>query len=138
MLPHSGLADRWVVSSDSFQCWIQTIGPLARSTRDLSLLLQVMSGPDEFDSHAVPFARPTPADGVDPRHLVCAYFDGDGDTPVRADIRAVVTEAAQALRSRGLSVSSVRPPLVDAALDVFHALRDADGLADHRRVAAQC
>jgi Asp-tRNA(Asn)/Glu-tRNA(Gln) amidotransferase A subunit family amidase len=137
VLPHSGLADRWAVNSNSFQCWIQTIGPLVRSARDLSLLLQVMSGPDAFDSHAVPVTLPDKHYAA-ARELACAYFDGDAEDSVRADVRAAVSDAALALRSAGVSVTRNRPPFLEAALDVFHALREADGLEDHRRVAAMC
>ncbi len=134
VLPHSGLADRWVVSSESFQCSIQAIGPLARSVRDLSLLLDVMSGPDGLDGQALPVAR-LDLDAIDAHGLACAYFEGDDRIPVRADIRWAVTQAARVLESDGLTITRLRPPALEPALEVFHALRQADGLADHRAVA---
>jgi Asp-tRNA(Asn)/Glu-tRNA(Gln) amidotransferase A subunit family amidase len=96
-----------------------------------------MSGPDEFDAHAFPVTS-LEEQTIDARQLACAFFDGDADAAVRADIAAAVSDAARALSSSGLAVTRKRPPSFGAALEVFHALREADGLADHRRVAAEC
>lgn len=136
VLPHSGVADRNALNSSSFQCWIQTIGPLARSTRDLAVLLDVMSGPDEFDPHALKCGAVIP-ERVDVTQLACAWIDlaDDAGCSTRTDIRRAVADAARVLREHGMQVESHHPPEFERALSVYEAQRAADGLTDHLRVA---
>jgi Asp-tRNA(Asn)/Glu-tRNA(Gln) amidotransferase A subunit family amidase len=130
VLPHTGATDNRTLNSASFQCWIQTIGPIARSAEDLTMLVQVMQGPDGFDSHTVPSADVLPAD-VDLHQLAYAWFDGDGTVEVRADVRSTVARAAGALRSRGLTVEALRPAGFERAAQACESLREAEGLPDH-------
>lgn len=134
VLPHSGLADApEPPDSTSFQCWIQTLGVIARSASDLTLLLNIMRGPDGRDSHAVPSSLISTA-GVALTELRCAWFDDDGSGAVRADVRAAVRAASEALQARSMSVSPLRPPGFDRAVAAYELLRSAQGLPDHAAV----
>jgi Asp-tRNA(Asn)/Glu-tRNA(Gln) amidotransferase A subunit family amidase len=134
VLPHSGIGQRKAVNSSSFQCWIQTIGPLARSAHDLALLVDVMSGPDANDAHTLACSAVSPCE-FDVRELACAWLDSAAALPVRADIAGAVADAATALRDRGVRVEAISPPGFERAITVYEHQRAADGLRDHLAVA---
>jgi Asp-tRNA(Asn)/Glu-tRNA(Gln) amidotransferase A subunit family amidase len=129
-LPLSGPGDLPPPNSSSIQVWLQTIAPLARSAGDLALLTRTMAGPDGLDAHAVPVELGDPAT-IDIRDLPCAWCDGDGTVPVRADVRAAVAAAGAALERRGVRVINERPTALDRAEEAYGALRAAEGLPDH-------
>jgi Asp-tRNA(Asn)/Glu-tRNA(Gln) amidotransferase A subunit family amidase len=136
VLPHSGLAAYPEPPSSSlFQCWIQTIGPIARSAADLVLLVSAMKGPDGIDSHAVRSGPIEPAI-VDIRRLRCAWLGANDTGPVQADVRGAIRTAVDALRRRGLMVQACEPPGFADAAPAFERIRSLDGLPDHARVAA--
>ena len=120
-------------NSASMQARLQTIAPIARSIRDLWVLLRVMAGPDGVDGNAVPIPLGSPA-GQSTADVGVAWCDGDGSYPVRADVVKVVERAAEALADRGARVINRRPPGLDEAESVYRALRNLDGLADHKRL----
>jgi Asp-tRNA(Asn)/Glu-tRNA(Gln) amidotransferase A subunit family amidase len=129
-LPYSADGDLPPPNSVSLQAWLQTIAPLARSIGDLAMLVRAMAGPDQLDSHAVPFDLADP-EQVDVRGLGCAWFDGDGTVPVRSDVRAAVATAAAALAGAGVRVVNERPPGFEEGEDAYAAMRAAEGLPDH-------
>jgi Asp-tRNA(Asn)/Glu-tRNA(Gln) amidotransferase A subunit family amidase len=134
-LPYSTEGDLPPPNSLSLQNWLQTMGPLARSAKDLAMLVRVMAGPDNLDSHAVPVDLGDP-DSVNIAHLSVAWFDEDGTIPVRSDVKATVADAASALSQRGLEVVNERPPGFDEGEAAYSALRAAEGLPDHRTMVA--
>jgi Asp-tRNA(Asn)/Glu-tRNA(Gln) amidotransferase A subunit family amidase len=120
-------------NSLSVQGQQQLISPIARTVDDLLFLLRAMAGPDGRDVYAFPFTIADPA-AVDMASLRCAWFDGEGGTPVRADIVEVVASAARTLEEAGLPVVNRRPTGFESAEAIFAALRSADGVPDHLRV----
>jgi Asp-tRNA(Asn)/Glu-tRNA(Gln) amidotransferase A subunit family amidase len=134
-LPHSGLTDSQAPNAASLQCWIQTIGALARSAGDLAVLVDVMQGADAADAHSVQAGLIAPS-AVDVTALRCAWFDGDGTVSVRPDLVAAVQEAAAVLASRGLTVAAERPPGFERLGQAMEGLRAAEGLPDHRALVA--
>lgn len=97
------------------------VGPMARTVRDLEILLEVMAGPDVGDvgSAPVPFRR---VGEEEVRRLRIGYFEDDGVTPVTPEIRAAVRAAAKALEQQGLEVESFRPDGLDHARQLWWML----------------
>ncbi len=94
------------------------VGPMARTVSDLTLLFQVMTGPDDGD----PNAAPVPIRPIEPGRLEktrIGYFEDDGRIPVRSEIRAAVRSAAEALKSTGLEVVPFRPAGLERARQLW-------------------
>jgi Asp-tRNA(Asn)/Glu-tRNA(Gln) amidotransferase A subunit family amidase len=103
------------------------VGPMARTVADLSLLFDVIAGPDNGD----PNAAPVPRRSFDREELLrtrIGYFDDDGRVPVTAETRAAIQRTVQALRDQGFVVDRFVPEGLDEALRLWHALF-IDGVA---------
>ena len=88
-----------------------TSGPMARTVRDVALLLSVMAGPDDRDPQSLPatgedFARA--ADGGI-AGLRVAWSPDLGYAPVDPEVRALTTAAARAFTELGCSVDEAHP-----------------------------
>jgi Asp-tRNA(Asn)/Glu-tRNA(Gln) amidotransferase A subunit family amidase len=94
------------------------VGPMARTVADLKLFFEVMQGPDIGD----PSAAPVPVLWLLPDNLKkvqIGYFEDDGRTPVTAETRAAVKEAAAILRDRGFTVEPFRPEGLEKARELW-------------------
>lgn len=89
---------------------LQTAGFLARSVKDLRLLLNVTSG----------YRREASS------RLGCAWFVDDVDE----DVARTVADAAKVLQESGLPVTAVEPFDVQGASQLLAELRDAEGLPE--------
>ncbi|HEX6448304.1 MAG TPA: amidase [Trebonia sp.] len=109
------------------------VGPIGRSTADLALLLEVLSGPDLAD----PFVPPVPlrpyADAPETiAGLRVGWYVDDGvASPVPA-VRDGVRLAATALADAGARVEETTPPDVGTATELFFRATAADGGAGIR------
>jgi fatty acid amide hydrolase len=103
-------------------------GPLARSTADLLLAMQVLAAPgqDYFDPSIPPVPWRDPAE-ILVSGLKIAFYTDDGAFPPSPAIRRVVREAAEALRTRGATVEEWTPPDVGTLISRFFSLVTADG-----------
>ncbi len=97
------------------------VGPMARTVRDLEVLLEVMAGPDDGDvcSAPVPFRRAS-EDKV--RRLRIGYFEDDGVTAVTPETQAAVRAAAKALEQQGLEVEPFHPEGLEHARQIWWTL----------------
>jgi amidase len=94
---------------------LSVIGPMARSAADLSLLLDVMAGPDPLEAgKAYSLALPAPRHGAlkDFRVLL---IDSDPILPTDAAVRASVDRLAANLGKAGVKVERSSPLLPDFA-----------------------
>jgi Asp-tRNA(Asn)/Glu-tRNA(Gln) amidotransferase A subunit family amidase len=94
---------------------LSLIGPVARQTSDLRLVLEVMGV--------------RPADSLPAR---CIWARDEGTLPVRADAAAAVERAAEALAGAGLEVEERRPDGLEEAEALYSRWRMTDDLADLR------
>jgi len=111
------------------------VGAMARTIADLTLLFEVIAGPDNGD----PNAAPVPLRGFDRTTLLqtrIGYFEDDGRVPVTEDTRIAVQRTVQALRDQGFTVEPLVPEHLDEALRLWHALF-VDGVAMVLRQAYQ-
>jgi len=94
------------------------VGPMARTVADLKLLFEVMQGPDVGDTNAAPVPVRWP-DEDEVRTLRVGYFEDDGRTPVTAETRAAVRNAAEALRDTGFQVEPFQPEGLEEARQLW-------------------
>lgn len=100
---------------------IGLIGPMARSAADLQLLLEVASGPEYRDPSSAP-VEAAPPTGERLERVRIGWFEGDGVTPVSAEIRAAVRTAAERLAGRGFRVEGFDPPDFGPVLECWRIL----------------
>lgn len=84
------------------------VGPMARTVRDLELLLEVMAGPDDGDVCSAPVVHRRVSQS-EARRIRVGYFEDDGAAPVTPETRAAVRRAAEALQQQGFEVARFRP-----------------------------
>jgi amidase len=94
---------------------LAVIGPMARSAADLSLLLDVMAGPDPIES-GIAYRLDLPA----PRHVALKDFrilliDSDPLLPTDKDVRGAIEKLADNLGKAGVTVTRQSPLLPDFA-----------------------
>ncbi|MGH9395909.1 MAG: amidase [Terriglobia bacterium] len=87
---------------------IGVVGPMARTVRDLEVMLEVMAGPDNGDpsSAPVPVRWRSEAEIRDQR---IGWFEEDDSVPVTPETRAAVRWVAESLRLDGFAVSPFKP-----------------------------
>lgn len=117
------------------------VGPMARSVEDAALMLDIMARPDPMDWQSLPVPDRSYVDSLtcDVRDLRIAFSPDLGFAGTKADIAAMVVEAAGVLGDLGAQVEEVAPPFEDP-LQMFNVLwyagaaqairgRDADALS---------
>ena len=109
-------------------------GPMARSVRDLRLLLHALSPIHQavFDPKVPPLSF---KDSVpDLSTLRIGYYETDGFMQPSAAICRAVREAKEALQNAGATLVSYAPPNVEALLELHFAALSADGVKSLLRV----
>ena len=124
--PTSGRVPRTghIVSFEGVLQSLTQLGPMARTVDDLSLILQVIAGPDGID----PFVADRPLDDpgrVALGELRVAFYTDNGIATPTPEISAMVRDTARALRDIGARVSEARPPGVDSD-ELFGRLVNGD------------
>ncbi len=104
----------------------QTIGPLARTVDDLTLLLGIIAGPDWQDPTIVPMPRANP-DAVDLSTLRVAFYTDNGTTTPTAEIMQTVKDVAKSLERHTAVVEENRPARLEETWDLWTSLNVADG-----------
>lgn len=94
--------------------YLGVVGPMARTVRDVSLLFEIIAGPDSGD----PSSAPVPLPHLAPEQihsLRIGYFEADDSVPVTPEVAAAVRTAAEALRARMFHVEQWQPENLDRA-----------------------
>ena len=131
--PTYGRISRWglVAYASSFDC----IGPIANTVDDAALLLEIMAGPDEFDStvshQAVPaYMQTTLPDAP----LRIAYLrDGVVSTGVDTSIREATQRRIDDLTAAGHTVEPVDISLLAYLLPTYYILTTAEASSNLSR-----
>ena len=132
--PTYGRVSRWglVAYASSFDC----IGPIAHTPTDAALLLEVMAGPDDFDStvSAQPvdaYATPN-VPGTEPIRI--AYLtDGLDPNGVAPAVRQATQRAIDRLRAAGYVVEPVTLSLLKHLLPTYYVLTTAEASSNLSR-----
>jgi amidase len=94
--------------------FLGSIGPMARTVGDLSLLFQMLAGQDPTDASGAPVThRAISLDEA--KQTPIGWFEDDGLVPVTAETRAAVEAAVRALEKQGFTVQRFRPQALEAA-----------------------
>jgi amidase len=119
------------------QADLAVVGPLARSTDDLALALDVLAGPDRWATPAWRLELPPPR-ARDLSELRLAAWIDDEFAPVDRDTRASLHATVEALGSAGASIDTTARPAfaLDKAFRVYGELLFAalSGAAPHDRL----
>jgi amidase len=94
------------------------IGPMGRTIADVSLLLQVLAVQDPLDPVSPP-VNFRPVSIEDAKAIPIGWFEDDGRTPVTAETREAVREAARALERQGFHVRRFRPAWLEAVRELW-------------------
>jgi Asp-tRNA(Asn)/Glu-tRNA(Gln) amidotransferase A subunit family amidase len=98
-----------------------TLGPMARTMADVTLLFRVVSGMLDVDPAGAPVAyRPVSEDAL--RQTPIGYFEDDGLVPVSIETRQAVRDAVRSLRAQGFRVEPFRPASLEAARELWWKL----------------
>jgi aspartyl-tRNA(Asn)/glutamyl-tRNA(Gln) amidotransferase subunit A len=120
----------------AFASSLDQIGPFAATVADAALLLDVIAGPDRFDSTSIDAepVRTTPALGEGVAGLrvgiVEELTDVDG---VQVGVRAAVERAAGALEAAGARVARVKVPSAVHALSAYYLIAPAEASSNLAR-----
>lgn len=96
-----------------------TIGPMARTMADVTLLFHVVSGAFDIDPVAAPVPYRAPSQEA-LKNIRIGYFEDDGLVPVTAETRQAVQDAVHSLRRHGFHVEAFRPPSLERARELWH------------------
>ncbi len=107
------------------------VGPIARFTEDIGLVLPVISGPDWQDPYAVPAPLRDPA-AVNLKGLRVGVFADDPQLGVSCGTLAALARAGRVLAEAGAAVEEVAAPWDDDPTELFFACVAADGGAQVR------
>lgn len=132
MKPTYGMVSRWglLAYASSFD----QIGPLCKSLEDMALVLEVISGPDEFDTtvrQETPpsFLLPT---SISPTKI--AVLDACIDDPgLDAEIKDKTVKLIENLRSAGHQVETVSFPYLKYLVPAYYVLTTAEASSNLSR-----
>lgn len=131
--PTYGRVSRWglIAYASSFDC----IGPIANNADDVALLLEIMAGPDEFDStiSSQPVQSYSTAQ-LPNRPLRIAYLrDGVESEGVDQSIREATQASIDALQQAGHTVEPVDLTLLQYLLPTYYILTTAEASSNLSR-----
>ena len=131
--PTYGRISRWglIAYASSFDC----IGPIANTIDDAALLLEIMAGPDEFDStvSSQPVSAYTQTT-LPNRPLRIAYLrDGVESTGVDQSVRDATQAKIDALKKAGHTVEPVDISLLKYLLPTYYILTTAEASSNLSR-----
>ena len=107
-----------------------SLGPMARTVKDLALLLNVLAGFDPSDSASVPlpFRTHRSSNEKNERWRRVMWYADDGISPVTEATRQTVERAAHALAGIGYQVEERRPRGLEQSHDLFFLWLGAAGV----------
>jgi aspartyl-tRNA(Asn)/glutamyl-tRNA(Gln) amidotransferase subunit A len=131
--PTYGLVSRYGLVA--FASSLDQIGPFTLTVRDAALLLEVISGHDEFDSTSIPGPAPSLLASLDQgveglRVGVIRELMGDGIAP---DVRRRVEAAADALTKAGAIVDEASIPASMYGLSAYYLIAPAEASSNLAR-----
>jgi Asp-tRNA(Asn)/Glu-tRNA(Gln) amidotransferase A subunit family amidase len=122
-----------VPKEPGFRNWrtLSVDGPLARTVRDLALMLSVMAGPSAADDQALPIPAgdlPAAVEAADVSGLRVAHSVDLGFAPVEQDVRAAFAHAIEALGAAGWDLTAAAPPPTPP-IEMWNTIAVAEGFA---------
>ena len=112
------------------------IGPLAHGVEDMALLMDIIAGPDDYDSTASAGERPVLARsaGFEPRTLKIAYFPEAIETEgMEAGVKEVTLDFMERLRAQGHRVEPVGFEYLPYIIPTYYVLTTAEASSNLAR-----
>lgn len=131
--PSYGRVSRYglIAYASSFDC----IGPITKSVADAALILEVMSGADDYDSTVS--TRPVPAYSEritwEGKAKIGYLRDAVENEAIAPEIRRQTSEVLNRLRADGHEVVPVDLPLLDSLLPTYYILTTAEASSNLSR-----
>jgi Asp-tRNA(Asn)/Glu-tRNA(Gln) amidotransferase A subunit family amidase len=97
---------------------IGVVGPMARTVADLQILFAAMAGAEDGDPCSAPVTLREISE-KELRAIGVGFFEDDGRTPVTAETRSAVTQAARTLSQSGFRVEPFRPEGLEEARQLW-------------------
>lgn len=121
-----------VAYGSSFDC----VGIFGKCVEDVALILEVIAGPDEFDSTVSNLPVPAYSEQVkqDGKTYKIAYLQEiDRSEGIQPEIRKNIQEKIQRLKKDGYSVEPVEFPLMEYILPTYYILATAEASSNLSR-----
>jgi aspartyl-tRNA(Asn)/glutamyl-tRNA(Gln) amidotransferase subunit A len=111
------------------------IGIFGNNVYDIAIALEVMAGPDEYDSTASSIAVETYSDQVDKKEKYrIAYFDEALNHPsLDSEIGSSIKELTRKLKTGGHSVSPIKFDLLDYVVPAYYVITTAEASSNLSR-----
>lgn len=97
------------------------VGPMGRTVADVSLLFNLLAGQDPIDPVSPPVTL-RPVSIEEAKSIPIGWFEDDGLTPVTAETRTAVRDAARELERQGFDLRPFRPTWLEAARELWWKL----------------
>lgn len=114
---------------DSFQ----ETGPMARRVEDLVLLMNILSGPDNWDATMAPVPLGDPAK-VDLKSLRIAWYDTTEEAKPTDEIKALVKQCVGYFTKLGCKITADMPPKIKELADARQKFSRASNGDNMRRL----
>jgi aspartyl-tRNA(Asn)/glutamyl-tRNA(Gln) amidotransferase subunit A len=131
--PTYGLVSRWgcIAYASSFD----QVGPMTNNVEDGAIIMEVIAGPDEFDSTmyqkpAASFSKELKADGKYRIAYIRDYVENEGLDP---EIRSRLMEIIEQLKADGHAVAAVDFPFLDYVIPAYYVLTTAEASSNLSR-----
>jgi aspartyl-tRNA(Asn)/glutamyl-tRNA(Gln) amidotransferase subunit A len=131
--PTYGLVSRWgcIAYASSFD----QVGPMTNNVEDCAIIMEVIAGPDEFDSTmyqkpAASFSNELKADGKYRIAYIRDYVENEGLDP---EIRVRLMEIIEQLKADGHTVTAVDFPFLDYVIPAYYVLTTAEASSNLSR-----
>jgi amidase len=114
---------------DSFQ----ETGPMARRVEDISLLMSILSGPDDWDATMAPVPLGDPTK-VELKKLRVAYYTTNGMMDPTKEVQALVKQCVAYFDKLGCKIKEDIPPKMAQLAEIRTKFNGADGREHIRRL----
>ena len=121
-----------VAYGSSFDC----IGIFGKCVEDVALVLEIIAGPDEYDSTVSKLPVPSYVEQLNqgPKPYKIAYLgEIDHSEGIQPEIRENILEKIQHLRKAGYSVEAIDFPLMEYILPTYYILATAEASSNLSR-----
>jgi len=97
------------------------VGPMARTVKDLRLMLRVLAGADAGDPMAGPYELHEPSES-ELRQIRIGWFDDDGLHPTTKETRDTIRAASKTMANEGFGVQQFRPEGLERARELWYII----------------
>ncbi len=119
----------------AYACSFEQIGCFTHTVSDAALLLEIMSGPDEYDSTALQTPPPAFSEPGDPntKYRFACFKDAFFNLALDEDIRSGLLDKTERLKADGHTVEMIDFSLMDYIVPAYYVLTTAEASSNLSR-----